>query len=422
MTEAVTIPPVILLKVPAAACGLLGVFVIVGRLRSGRRTPAQWLALTGFSSWTAAVVLDAAWPFVSPAGLDDDYRHLAVGLLSVACVLAVSLVITTFGVLERLRPLFVAAAVAACWIVWWLPGHGAIVEGGSEASPATWLGMLLYLSYFMVSVGCLLVGGHSHFRGHLPLAMQVQLRLLETAAGAALAYVGVKALIFVGVQVGWPGFNPEIGTWVLDFLLAGFAVIFWLALAPPDGWLRMARRIELAEAHAFATTFALQTKDDVAEGRDLGDRIRVIALAEQVARVQDFGFDDLARLRLAAALLHSHLDLRSIGEPEEPAMHGTHRADATASRRGVHPLLARTVWVPRDVLQLLREVASARPRDPAARVLHVVDQFVTLAGPGALDEDPNCQARQALTAVCRRFTGWAEVDALRRVLWPNEAR
>ena len=162
--------------------------------------------------------------------------------------------------------------------------------------------------------------------------MQVQLRLLQTMAGATLAYVGAKALIFVGVQVGWPGFTPAIGTWVLEVLLVGLAVLFWMALAPPDGWLRMARRIEVAEAHAFATTFALQTKDDVAEGSDLGARSRMIALAEQVARIQDFGFDDLARLRLAAALLHSHLDLRAIGEPEEPS----NARNASGRPNGIH--------------------------------------------------------------------------------------
>ncbi len=396
--------------------------MIFGRLRSGRRTPAQWLALTGFSSWTAAAVLDAAWPFVTPTGLDDDYRNLVVNLLNVACVLAVSLVVTTFGVLERLRSLFVAAAVAACWIVWWLPDHGAIVDGNSEASPETWLGMLLYLSYPVAAVGCLLLGGRRHFRGHLPLAMQVQLRLLQVMAGATLAYVGVKALVFVGVQVGWPGLNPGIGTWALDVLLVGFAVLFWLALAPPDGWLRMARRIEVAEAHAFATTFALQTKDDVAEGRDLGHRSRMIALAEQVARVQDFGFDDLARLRLAAALLHTHLDLRAIGEPAEPVRRGTPRADESAASRGVHPLLARTVWVPRDVLQVLREVSGARANDPAARVLQVIDRFVTLAGPVDPDEVPDGRVTQAMAAVERQFRGWAEVDALRRALWPDAGR
>ena len=415
-------PSALPLQVPVAACAVLGLAVIIGRLQRGQRAPAQWLALVGFSAWTVSTGLELVWPLVAATGAGVDLRYLAVNLLNVVCVLTVSLVVTTFGVRERLRPVFVLAAVAAGWVVWWMPGHGTIVEPGAQATWGARAGMGIFLGYLAVSVSSLLMVGRAHFRADLSLVLQMQLRLLQAMAAAALMYVGAKALLFVGIQVGWPGFNVEIATRVLAVLLVGFAALFWLALAPPDGWLRMARRIEVAEAHAFATTFALQTKDDLAEGGDLGHRSQMIALAEQVARVQDFGFDDLARLRLAAALLHTHLDLRAIGEPAESIRRGPPRADETAASRGVHSVLARTVWVPRDVLQVLREVSDARPRDPVARVLQVIDRFVTLAGPEDPDEDPDGRATQALAAVERQFRGWPEVDALRRALWPDVAR
>ena len=85
-------------------------------------------------------------------------------------------------------------------------------------------------------------------------------------------------------------------------------------------------------------------------------------------------------------------------------------------------MLARTVWVPRDVLQVLNEVENARPRDPAARALLVVDRFATLAGPLESDEDADGAASRALAAVEREFPGWEEVVALRRALWPGVAR
>ena len=410
------------LHVPVAVFAVLGLLVIVGRLRAGRRTAAQWLALIGFGSWSVAAALNAGWSLLEAAGVDVDVRYLAVNLLNVICVLAVSLVITTFGVRQRLRPVFVVAAVAACWVVWWLPGHGAMMEQRAQTTWETWTGMGLYLGYLAASASCLLVLGRAQYRVHLPLVKQVQLRLLQAMAGAGLTYVGTKALLFVGVQVGWPGFSADTAARILEVLLVGFALLFWMALAPPDGWLRLARRIEEAEAHAFATTFALQTKDDLAEGYDLGQRSQMIALAEQVARVQGFGFDDLARLRLASALLHTRLELRAIGELGEPVRQGPYRADEAAASRGIHAVLARTVWVPADVLQVLHEMAAARPRDAAARVLKVVDRFVALVGPRDPGDEPDVRTVQPLAVVEREFPGWAEVAALRGALWPGDGR
>ena len=258
------------LHMATAAFAVLGLLTIVGRLRAGQRTAAQWLALIGFGTWFVAAGLKAGWPLAEAAGIHVDVRHLVVSLLNISCVLAVSLVVTTFGVGERLRPLFVVAAVAAGCVVWWLPGHGAITERRLQAISLTWLGMGLYLGYLAATVGCLLALGRTYFRAHVPLEITVQLRLLQAVAGAALTYVGVKGLVFVGVQLGWPEFDVHVGMRVLEVLLVGFAMLFWLAMAPPGGWLRTARRIELAEVHAFATTFALQTKDDLAEGGDLG--------------------------------------------------------------------------------------------------------------------------------------------------------
>ena len=97
------------------------------RLRAGQRTPSNWLALTGFSAWTAGATLDATWPLLLPSGVPMERRHLLLNWLRIACVLTVALLITTFGIRERLRPALVVGAIAASLLVWWLPGHGAIL-------------------------------------------------------------------------------------------------------------------------------------------------------------------------------------------------------------------------------------------------------------------------------------------------------
>ena len=410
------------LHVPVAVFAVLGLLVIVGRLRAGRRSAAQWLALIGFGAWSVAAALNAGWPLLEAAGVDVDVRRLAVNLLNVICVLAVSLVVTTFGVRERLRPVFVVAAVAAACVVWWLPGHGVIAERRPQAAWQTWIGMGLYLGYLAATVGCLLELGRAHNRAQLPLAKHVQVRLLQALAAAALTYVGAKALLFIGVQAEWPGFFVESSSRILQILLVGVAALFWLALAPPDALLRLATRIELAEAHAFATTFALQTNDDLVAGRDLARRSGRITLSEQTGRVLGFGFDELARLRLAAVLLDSDLDLRATGAMLSETRHRPRCATSSAGNQGVHPVLAETVWVPANVLRVLEETATALPQDPAARVLKVVDSFVTLADPWELgDEQPGGNAN-ALAAVVRRFPDWMEVGALRLVLARAEVR
>ena len=160
----------------------------------------------------------------------------------------------------------------------------------------------LYLGCLAVTVVGLLRLRRPHFRAQLPLAKQLQVRLLQALAAAALAYVGAKALLFAGVQAEWPGFSAEASWRILLLFLLGLTVLLWLALAPPDAWLRLALRIEVAEAHAFATTFALQTKDDLVAGRNLSRRSSRIMLCEQVARALGFSFDEMARLRLAAVL------------------------------------------------------------------------------------------------------------------------
>ena len=407
-------------QVAVAVFAVLGLLVIAGRLRAGRRSAAQWLALIGFGAWSVAVALNAGWPLLGAAGVDVDVRYLSVNLLNVICVLAVSLVVTTFGVRERLRPVFVVAAVAAACVVWWLPGHGVIVERRPQAAWQTWIGMGLYLGYLAATVGCLLELGRAHNRAQLPLAKQLQVRLLQALAAAALTYVGAKALLFIGVQAEWPGFSVDSSSRILQILLVGVAALSWLALAPPDAWLRLAARMEATEARAFAATFALQTKEDAARGRDLGWRVALIALAEQVARAQGCGFDEVAHLRLAAALLYTDFDVRASSEPMRSMRHGRLGGDESASRLGVHSVVARTVWVPAEVLDVLREAASDTPKFRAARVLKVVDSFVATANPwdpGAASAD----TATAFAAVDREFPDWEEVEALRSALTGNGA-
>ena len=413
-------PSALLVHVAMVACGVLGVAIIVGRVRAGRRTPSQWLALAGFSAWSLGAGVDAAWPWLAHAGVLPDLRHLMVGWLRLAWVLAVALVITTFGIRERLRAAFVLGAVGAGALVWWLPGHGALLERRPQAEWAEWAGMGLYLGYFAAVWGVLLEVGRSRYRVGLPLPKQVQLRLLQAMSVAALTHVGAQGLVVVGLHAGWPGFGVETAEQILSVLLLVFAVLFWLALAPPDAWLRLAARMEATEARAFAATFALQTKEDVALGRDLGWRTALIALAEQVARAQGWGFDEVAHLRLAAALLHTDFEVRASSEPMRSMRHGRLGGDETASRLGVHSVVARTVWVPAEVLDVLREAASDTPKVRAARVLKLVDSFVAMSNPW----DPRAASADTATAfaaVHREFADWGEVEALRSALTRNGA-
>ncbi len=280
--------------------------------------------------------------------------------------------------------------------------------------------MGLYLGYFVAVWGVVLELGRARYRVGLPLAKQVQLRLVQAMSVAALTHVAATALAFAGVQAEWPGFSVEAVTPVLSVLLLIFAVLFWLALAPPDTWLRLAARMEATEARAFAATFALQTKEDAARGRDLGWRVALIALAEQVARAQGCGFDEVAHLRLAAALLHTDFEVRASSEPTRSMRHGRLRGDDSAVRQGVHSLIARTVWVPVEALEVLCEVVSNAPKIRAARVLKVVESYVALANPwdpGAASAD----TATAFAAVDREFPDWEEVAALRRVLTSSGA-
>ena len=162
-------PSALLVHVPMVVCGVLGVVIIFGRVRAGRRTPSQWLALSGFSAWSLGAGVDAEWPWLAHAGVPPDLRHLMVGWLRVAWVLAVALVTTTFGIRERLRAAFVLGAVGAGVLVWWLPGHGAILGRRPQTEWAEWAGMGLYLGYFAAVWGVLLEVGRSRYRVGLPL-------------------------------------------------------------------------------------------------------------------------------------------------------------------------------------------------------------------------------------------------------------
>ncbi len=414
-------PPALLLQVPLVVCGVLGAAIVVGRVRAGRRTASQWLALAGFIAWSVGAGIDAVWPLLVQAGVPIDLRHLVVNWLRVACVLTVALVITTFGIRERLRPAFVVGAIAAGLLVWWLPGHGAILGRQPQTDWLLWAGMGLYLGYLAAAWSVVLDVGRARYRVGLPLQKQVQLRLVQAMSVAALTHVGATGLAFVGVQAEWPGFSVEATTPVLSVLLVIFALLFWLALAPPDTWLRLAARMEATEARAFAATFAVQTKEDAARGRDLGWRIALIALAEQVARARGCGFDEVAHLRLAAALLHTDFEVRASSEPTQSMQHGRTRSDDSAVRQGVHSLIARTVWVPPEVLAVLREAASDAPKIRAARMLKVVDRYVAMANPWDPGVASSADTASAFAAVDREFPDWEEVEALRSALTGNGA-
>ena len=228
--------------------------------------------------------------------------------------------------------------------------------------------------------------------------------------------MGAQGLVVVGVQAEWPGFTVAAALPILAVLLLAFALLFWLALAPPDIWLRAVAHIEATEVQAFATTFALQTKEDARVGRDLGWRSTLIALSEQVAREQGFGFDEVAHLRLAAALLHTEFEIRTLREPEDAFGFRPIPGVTFAERQRVHSLVARTVWVPTNVLRVLREAGRVTPNCRCARVLRVIDRYLRLTQSGDVRGASDAGTAWALSALDEEFPGWAEVDALRQVV------
>lgn len=398
------------------ACGVLGITGLVRRMRVRRPTPAQWLALAAFVAWSLGAGIDAGWSWFSVLGVVPEIWHAAVGWLRVVSVLAVALVVTTFGIRDRLRPAFMVGAVGAGALVCWLPGPGTVLGRRSEMAMLEWWALGLYLGYFAAVWLALLEVGRTRYRVGLPLPKQVQLRLLHAMATAGLTHVAAQAAVVVGLHTGWPGFTAAEATTVLGALLLVFALLFWLALAPPDLWLRMLAHIEATEVRAFATTFALQTKEDAAAGRDLGWRSELIAVAEQMAVEQGLEFDELAQVRLAAALLHTELEVRTPREPEAAKTPPRSAGDGSAQRLGVHPVVARTVWVPADVFEVLHDAESAAPCSRSARVLRVVDRYLWLRQSGRRDEASVTDSTWAVAMMDREFPGWDEVDALRTVV------
>lgn len=405
-----------LVHVSLLVCGVLGLVSLARRGRAAWRDPTQWLAVAGFSAWSLRAIVDAGWPWLADAGVPADVRHLAVAWLRVAGVLSVTLLITTFGIRERWRLAFVIGAIGAGALVWWLPGLGAIPAAHPPMSWRDWCGLGLYLAYLATVWGVLLDVGRARYRVGLPLPKQLQLRLLHAMSAAALVHVGGESIAVVGVQAGLPGFTPEAALPGLALLRLAFALLFWLALAPPDAWLRWSAHIEATETRAFAATFALQTKQDVAAGYDLGRRTTLIALAEQVARRLGASFDEVAQVRLAAALLHTDFVVRTPREPGSSGGPDVVGGAGSTEQSGVHSLVARTVWVPADVLVALREADGAKPTDRGARVLKVIDRFLGLTQASDLGDLSDVRATWALTALAAEFPNWDEVDALRRVV------
>lgn len=405
-----------LVHLPLLICGVLGLVSLARRGRAAWRDPTQWLAVAGFSAWTLRAGIDAGWPWLADAGVSAEVRHLATAWLRVGCVLAVGFLVTTFGIRERWRPAFGIGAIGAGVLVWSLPGNGAIPAPHPHTSWWEWCGLGLYLAYFAMVWGALLDLGRSRYRVGLSLPKQLQLRLLHAMSGAALVHLVGECVAIVGVQAGLRGFTPEGAEPGLALLRLAFALLFWLALAPPDAWLRWAALSEATEVRAFAATFALQTKQDVAAGYDLGWRTTLIALSEQVARRLDAGFDEVAHVRLAATLLHTDLVVRTLREPEDGGRPEVDGGVGWAAEPGVHSLVARTVWVPTNVLVALREADGAAPTHRGARVLKVVDRFLCLTQARDLGDLSDARSTCALTVLAVEFPAWDEVDALRRVV------
>ncbi len=409
-------PTTLVVHVSLLACGVFGLVSLARRDRVAWRDPAQWLAVAGFSAWSLRAGIDVGWPWLTYAGIPAEFRYLAAGWLRVAGVLAVVLVLTTFGIRERWRPVFALGAIGAGVLVWWLPRHGAIPAGYPQSSWREWWGLGLYLAYFAVVWGALLDVGRAHYRVGLTLPKRLQLRLLNAMSVAGLVHVAGEGVAVLGAQAGLPGFSDEAAMLGLALLRLAFALLFWLALAPPDAWLRWAAQVEATEIRAFAATFALQTKLDAAAGYDLGWRTTLIALSEQVARGLGAGFDEVAHVRLAAALLHTELAVRTMTEPEDARGSETDRGLGTAEPRSVHSLVARTVWVPMDVLVILREADWAAPTHRGARVLKVVDHFLRFAHASDLGDLSHERSSRALAALAAEYPTWPELDALRRVV------
>ena len=143
---------------------------MVGRIRSGRPTAVQWLALADFCAWLGAAAAKIAWPVLAQMGAATDQRRQATNLLNVAVILVMSLAAATFGIRERLRPVFVIVAIVAGLLVWWLPGHGAAVLLREHIAWMVWLGMCLYLGCIAAVTGRLLAVGRSRHRTGLPLS------------------------------------------------------------------------------------------------------------------------------------------------------------------------------------------------------------------------------------------------------------
>ena len=408
--------PAALIHLPLLVFGVLGLVSLAGRGRIAWRDPTQWLAAAGFSAWSLRAAIDAGWPWLADAGISAEVRHLAVAWLRVGCVLAIVLLVTTFGIRERWRPALGVGAIGAAALVWWLPGHGAIPTPHPQASWWEWCGLGLYLAYFATVWGALLDVGRARYRAGLSLPKQVQLRLLYAMSLAALVHVGAESVVVVGVQAGLQGLILEAAVLGLALLRLAFALLFWLALAPPDAWLRWAALSEATEVRAFAATFALQTKQDVAAGYDLGWRTTLLALSEQVTRRLGAGFDEVAHVRLAATLLHTDLVVRTLREPEDGGRPEVYGGVEWAADPGVHSLVARTVWVPANVLVALREADGAAPTHRGARVLKVVDRFLSLTQARDLGDLSDARSTCALTVLAVEFPAWDEVDALQRVV------
>ena len=411
-----TISPSTLVHVLLLACGVLGLVSLARRGRAVWRDPAQWLAVAGFSAWSLRAGIDAGGPWLTDAGVPADFRHLATAWLRVTGVLAVVLLVTSFGIRERWRPVFGVGAFGAGALVWWLPGQGTLAVPQPQVSWGEWFGLGLYYAYFAIVWSTLLDVGRARYRVGLSLPKQLQLRLLHAMSVAALVHLAGECVAVVGVQAGFPGFTPEAAMLGLALLRLVFALLFWLALAPPEGWLRLAAQIEATEIRAFAATFALQTKHDMAAGYDLGWRTTLIALSEQVARALGAGFEEVAHVRLAAALLHTELVVRTVPEAEDGQGVDADSGSGTAEQPSVHSLVARTVWVPTDVLAVLREAEWAAPTHRGARVLKVVDRFLRLAQAGDLGDLSDDRSSRALAVLAAEYPTWPEFHALRRVV------
>src|SRR3990172_4995044 len=116
--------PAFVLRLPVLALGLAGLVVIATRLRTGRRSAANWIASSCFLLWVTGTGFGILAPYLEEARVLGQLRYFVENMFSVAFICLVYLLVTTFGIRPHTRPFIVAATLAVAVVLWFTPGHG----------------------------------------------------------------------------------------------------------------------------------------------------------------------------------------------------------------------------------------------------------------------------------------------------------